>query len=105
MADLAPGEAEACEAALAAAWERIFTPAGGDADANDLVVCHGDVIRWFVTRALDVDPTAWLGMSIANCSVTVIQVRADGSCKLVAFADSGHVPWGMTTYPGTEVEQ
>jgi len=105
MADLQPGEAETCEATLAGAWERIFTPAAGPDDANDLVVCHGNVIRWFVTRALDVDPTAWLGMSIANCSVTVIQVRADGSCKLVAFADSGHVPWGMTTYPGTEVQQ
>ena len=105
MADLAPGEAEACAAELRAAWARIFRPAAGPGDEHDLVVCHGNVIRWFVTRALDVDPEAWLGMSIANCSLTVIQVRADGSCKLIAFADSGHLPWGMTTYPGVEVPQ
>ena len=105
MADLEPGEAEACEANLAAAWQRLFVPAAGATDEHDLVVCHGNVIRWFVTRALEVDPAAWLGMSIANCSLTVVQVRADGSCKLVAFADSGHIPWGMTAYPGTSPEQ
>ncbi len=105
MADLKPGEAEACEATLRGAWDRIMRPAAGPADENDIVVCHGNVIRWFVTRALEVDPAAWLGMSIANCSLTVIQVRADGSAKVISFADSGHVPYGMTTYPGVEAEQ
>ena len=50
-------------------------------------------------------PHAWLGMSIANCSLTVVQVRADGSTKLIAFADSGHIPYEMTTYPGTMAPQ
>lgn len=99
MAGLKPGEAGECDAQLEAAAARLLLPAGG-ADENDIVVCHGNVIRWLVCRALAVDPQAWLGMSIANCSLTVIQVKADGSCKLVAFADSGHIPWSQTTYPG-----
>jgi serine/threonine-protein phosphatase PGAM5 len=102
MADLEPGEAEECEANLNAAWDRLFVPVAGPDDEFDIVVCHGNVIRWFVTRVLDVDPEAWLGMSIANCSMTTIQVRADGSVKLIAFADSGHIPYEMTTYPGTK---
>ena len=105
MDDLEAGEAEACEANLEAAWARIFRPIEGTSDEHDIVVCHGNVIRWFVTRVLEVDPHAWLGMSIANCSVTVMQVRADGRLKLVSFADSGHIPWSMTTYPGVEAEQ
>lgn len=100
MAGLEPGEAEACETQLAAAWDRLARPAAGPGDEHEIVVCHGNVIRWFVCRALGVDPIAWLGMSIANCSVTVIQIRSDGSAKLVSFADSGHIPWEMTTYPG-----
>jgi len=103
MAREDPAEVAACEANLAAAWDRIFRHAGGT-DAHDIVVCHGNVIRWFVTRALEVDNEAWLGMSIANCSLTVIQVKPDGSCKLVAYADAGHIPPGMQTYPGTTVE-
>jgi len=105
MADLEPGEAAACEADLAAAWERIFRPPTGERDEHDIVVCHGNVIRWFVCRVLQVEPAAWLQMSIANCSLTVVQVRRDGSLKLVAFADSGHIPYAMTTYPGTEAPQ
>jgi len=104
MAEMKPGEAAECEANLEAAWQRIFVPAS-DANEYDIVVCHGNVIRWFATRVLEVDPLAWLGMSIANCSLTVVQVRADGSKKLVAFADSGHIPYSMTTYPGTEAAQ
>jgi serine/threonine-protein phosphatase PGAM5 len=105
MQELEPGEAEACEANLAAAWERIFVPASGAANEYDIVVCHGNVIRWFVTRVLKVEPLAWLQMSIANCSLTVVQVRPNGALKLVAFADSGHLPFSMTTYPGTEAPQ
>jgi serine/threonine-protein phosphatase PGAM5 len=105
MAELEPGEAAACEANLAAAWSRIFVPAPGPGDAHDIVVCHGNVIRWFVCRVLQVDPAAWLGMSIANASLTVVQIRADGSTKLLAFADAGHIPWEMTTYPGITAPQ
>ena len=104
MAEMKPGEGEECEAQLAAAWERIFVPAAG-ANEYDIVVCHGNVIRWFVTQVLEVDPLAWLQMSIANCSLTVVQVRADGSKKLISFADSGHLPYSMTTYPGVEAAQ
>ena len=103
MAGLEPGEAEACERELAAAWDRLVRPAA-DRDAHDIVVCHGNVIRWFVCRALGVDPEAWLGMSIANCSLTVIQVRPDGTCRLVTFADAGHIPFPLRTYPGTPAD-
>lgn len=104
MADLEPGEAADCEANLEAAFKRLFVPAGV-VNEYDIVVCHGNVIRWFITRVLRVDPLAWLQMSIANCSLTVVQVRANGSMKLVTFADSGHIPYSMTTYPGTEAPQ
>lgn len=104
MLDLEPGEAAECEENLEAAWARIFVPAKV-VNEYDIVICHGNVIRWFATRVLRIDPMAWLQMSIANCSLTVVQVRADGTMKLVAFADSGHIPYSMTTYPGTEAAQ
>lgn len=105
MEQLEPGEAEACEATLAGAFARIFTPPTKDRDEFDIVVCHGNVIRWIVTRVLAVDPDSWLQMSIANCSITVVQVRTDGSMKLISFADSGHIPYEMTSYPGTVAQQ
>lgn len=100
-----PQELAACEKQLSTAFARLFQPAAGEDDENNIVVCHGNVIRWFVCKVLNVDPTAWLGMSIANCSLTIVQVRADGSTKLIAFADSGHIPFAMTTYPGIAAPQ
>jgi len=105
MENLDPGEAEACEATLESAFARIFTPPTAGRDEFDIVVCHGNIIRWVVTKVLDVDPQSWLQMSIANCSITVVQVRADGSMKLISFADSGHIPYEMTSYPGTAAPQ
>jgi hypothetical protein len=50
-------------------------------------------------KALKVDTRAWLGMSVPHASLTVIQVYADGSTKVLAVGDSGHIPspllsWG-----------
>jgi len=86
----------ACTRQLEEAFPVYFAPSP-DADRNDIVVCHGNVIRSFVTMALEVDTEAWLGMSIANCSLTVITVEADGSMKVLSYSDSGHIPPNLTT--------
>jgi serine/threonine-protein phosphatase PGAM5 len=100
VADLA-----ACTKRLDEAFDRFLAPSP-DADRHDIVVCHGNVIRYFVTRALKVDTESWLGMSIANCGLTVITVNADGSMKLLSFSDSGHIPPNLTTRtaPGGPVD-
>jgi len=105
MAGLDEGEAEECEAQLEEAWTRLFVPTSGDLDEHDIIVCHGNVIRWFVTHALEVDLTAWLGMSVSNASLTTIQVRADGSFKVLGVGDSGHIPYHMNTLSSAGSEQ
>jgi len=86
----------ACTRQLEGAFSAYLAPSP-DADRSDIVVCHGNVIRYFVTKALGVDTEAWLGMSIANCSLTVITVEADGSMKVLSYSDSGHIPPNLTT--------
>lgn len=105
MDELEDGEAEACEEILEAAFTRIFRPATKGRDEHDIVVCHGNIIRWYLCKVLEVDPEAWLQMSVANCSITIVQIRADASLKLISFADSGHIPYAMTSYPGTKAPQ
>ena len=98
-ATLAAGEAEACDAQLERAFAHFFVPSPAG-DRHELLVCHGNVIRWLWCRALGVDPAAWLGMAIANCSLTVIQAKPDGTCKLYVFGDAAHLPTELQTYPG-----
>jgi serine/threonine-protein phosphatase PGAM5 len=54
------------------AYARIFRPAE-DRDVHDLIICHGNVLRYFVCRALNVDVHTWVQFHPpANCSLTQI---------------------------------
>jgi serine/threonine-protein phosphatase PGAM5 len=89
--DYSRAEQADCEARLDRDFARFFKPAVGGPQ-RDLLVCHGDVIRYLVTRAMRVDTRAWLEMSVGNASITVIRVQPDGRMKVIAVGDVGHIP-------------
>ena len=105
MADETEEDLKACTEHLEEAFPLYFAPSP-DADRHDVIVCHGNVIRYFVTKVLKVDTMAWLGMSIGNCSLTVVTVNADGSMKLLSYGDVGHLPPNLTTRtaPGRPID-
>jgi len=103
-AKLDPKEAAACREQLDGAFAHYFEPSP-ERDSREILVCHGNVIRYLVCRALGVDSQAWDGMTIANCSITVIEVRADGSPRLVTFDDVGHLPPDKQIYTGSRRPQ
>jgi serine/threonine-protein phosphatase PGAM5 len=86
----------ACKAQLDRVFATYFKPASGSA-RTELFVCHGNVIRYLVTRALGVDSTAWLEMSVGNASITTIRVESDGRFKVIAVGDVGHIPPNLRT--------
>lgn len=96
MAAVDPDDARQCAEQIDRAFESLFVPAVGR-PAHDVLVAHGNVIRRLVTLALGVDPEAWLGMSIANCSLTVVRVAPEGAIQLLAFGDVGHLPPELRT--------
>ncbi len=96
VADYDRAELMACQEQLEVAFAKFFLPSLGEA-RHEVLVCHGNVIRYFVTRVLDVDPLSWLGMSIGNCSLTVVRVNSDGTMKLLLFGDVGHIPPNLQT--------
>lgn len=57
----------------------------------DIVVCHGNVIRYFALRALQLPPEAWLRLCTYNCSLTHIKVRPSGTVSLISLGDTGHL--------------
>jgi serine/threonine-protein phosphatase PGAM5 len=89
-----------CVENLEKAYKEIFVPSPDKKDRNDIIVCHGNVIRYFVTKVMKADPMSWLQMSIGNCSLTIIRILPDGSKKLAAYGDMGHIPPNMQTETG-----
>lgn len=82
---------EDCAKRLDDAFSQFFVPAEGTA-RSDVLVCHGNVIRYFVMKALGVDTTNWLRMSVANTSITVIQITPKSAFRVLSVGDVGHVP-------------
>jgi serine/threonine-protein phosphatase PGAM5 len=99
MKNHSPAEIAACDSNLARAWAKYVVPSP-DSDRHDVLVCHGNVIRWFVSRALAGDPLRWSWMEIANGSLTILAVRSDGTTRLVCFSDVGHLPVPKQTWTG-----
>ena len=91
MAGEKPESVVACQAQLDRVFAKLFQPAVGK-PRTELFVCHGNVIRYLVTRALGVDSKAWLAMSIGHASITRIRIEANGSIRVIAVGDVGHLP-------------
>ncbi len=100
MQDMEEGEAAACEKQLDEAFAAYFKPSY-DGPKHEVLVCHGNAIRYLVTKILGVDTHAWLGMGIGHASITVVQVKPDGALKLLSYGDVGHIaPNIQTGYGG-----
>lgn len=92
----------ACRQRLDAAFAQFLRPAE-KANEYDVLVAHGNVIRYFVMKALGADTRYWTSMSVAHASLTIIEVHPNGF-RIVAVGDVGHVPpslqsWGDDSDP------
>ena len=100
MMDTDTLELSECIENLEKAFQKFFISSPDEKDRNDIIVCHGNVIRYFVTKVLKVDTMSWLQMSITNSSLTIFRIMPDGTMKLDAFSDYGHLPENMRTFTG-----
>lgn len=64
----------------------------------EIIVCHGNVIRYFFCRALQIPPEAWLRMSTFNCSLTYLLIRPNGNVSCRLMGDIGHLGYDQTTF-------
>ena len=85
---------------IEAAFRRFVHRAAPDQerDSYEIVVCHANVIRYFVCRALQLPPEAWLRFSLRHASLTWLTVLPNGRVKLDFMGDAGFMPpEAMTT--------
>jgi serine/threonine-protein phosphatase PGAM5 len=64
----------------------------------EIVVCHANVIRYFLCRALQIPPEAWLRLCTFNCSLTYLAIRPTGTVSCRMLGDMGHIPYGKSTF-------
>jgi serine/threonine-protein phosphatase PGAM5 len=99
LPDEPPDSQASCAQRLDDAFAVLFVPAR-TATRNDLVVAHGNVIRYFVMKALKADTRSWLAMSVAHASITIIRISGDGTIQVLAVGDAGHIPPNLQSWGG-----
>ncbi|ETN19085.1 hypothetical protein, variant [Phytophthora nicotianae INRA-310] len=61
-------------------------------DRFRVVVCHANIIRWFVCKALGVDPDGtWGRMRYNHCGITAMEVDSVGNVQLTYMNQTGHL--------------
>ncbi len=96
-----PEQQAACAAHLDHIFATHFKPAAGH-ERYELLVCHGNVIRYLVAKSLGVDTRAWPLMSFAHASLTTIRIFPDGHIQVLAAGDSGHLPANLTSFSSSD---
>jgi len=82
---------------------------GHEQEIHELVVCHGNVLRYLVCRALNVTVHAWVNLHpVYHCSLTriiiapnLIEEARDAGIKLAtlfSYNDVQHLPPAQRTF-------
>jgi serine/threonine-protein phosphatase PGAM5 len=78
-----------------AAYARFFRTSR--TDRLEIVVCHGNLIRYLVCKAIEVPVARWTRMNSNHCSLTRILVRDSGAVRVVSYNETAHLPPKLVT--------
>ena len=69
-------------------------------DSVDVLVCHGNVIRFLVCKVLGIDTLTWRTLDIKQCGISIVQIRSKGNNRqvLLSHNEVGHIPAGQRTF-------
>ncbi|TDG41421.1 hypothetical protein AWZ03_012159 [Drosophila navojoa] len=81
-------------ARIEAAFRRYFHRALPDQEKESytLIVGHGNVIRYFVCRALQFPAEGWLRININHASITWLTISPSGNVSIKYLGDTGFIP-------------
>lgn len=81
-------------ARIEAAFRKYFHRADAkqEKDSYEVLVCHANVIRYFVCRALQFPAEGWLRLSLNHASITWVSILPSGRVVVRGIGDSGHIP-------------
>lgn len=79
------------------AFKKYFTFAKNK--KTNLLVCHGNIIRYLVCKSLGVDTDTWMKFDIKQCGITIIELNfKNKSLKVITHNETGHIPLKLQTF-------
>jgi serine/threonine-protein phosphatase PGAM5 len=78
-----------------AAYMKFFRPSR--TERTELIVCHGNLIRYLVCKALHTPVAKWLRMTTNHCGITRVLVRDTGAVRVMSYNETAHLPNKLVT--------
>lgn len=66
--------------------------------SHEIVVCHGNIIRYFVCRALQIPLENYAFLELYNCGLCEVWIFENGRVHVVSYNDSGHLSGEFLTF-------
>ena len=79
------------------AFARYFRPARGR-DRIEALICHGNIIRYLLRKALDDSAHKWVRSETSHCGISAVVISPDGTIRIGSINDVGHLPRTMQTF-------
>lgn len=80
------------------AFRLLFKPS--KKSRTEIVVCHGNLIRYLVCRALGIERKLWTRLDATHCGLTefrVVRTASGPMVRVVRYNDVGHLPPRLRT--------
>lgn len=61
-------------------------------DTFEVIVSHGNLIRYIACRSIGIRSEAWYDMGMKQCGISVIEVHSEGRIILDSHNLTGHIP-------------
>lgn len=79
------------------AFNQFFVPPQDEDDTHDVLVCHGNILRYLMCKALGVNADTWAKMNINHCGITTIMIDENGLMRLHSHNETRHLPIDLIT--------
>ena len=81
------------------AFTRYFKPPPQNAanDGHELIICHGNIIRYFISRAMDAPADSWANLFMLNCGISVVRIDDHGLMTVMTHNNVEHLPAHLRT--------
>ena len=63
----------------------------------EILVSHGNLIRYFACRVLGIDPASWSRLGTSHCGITQLCVVSANDVRMVCYNETGHLPTRLRT--------
>ena len=78
-----------------AAFEKFFRVSR--TDRLEILVCHGNLIRYLVCKAMEIPVLRWTRMNSNHCALTRVLIRDTGAVRVVSYNETAHLPPRLIT--------